>query len=58
MYGFNNQSFRVGDKLKINEFDFDNQVYTGSFVEVRVTYLQEGGDDGIPEDYVIMSIKN
>lgn len=57
MYGFNNQSFRVGDKLKINEFDFDNQVYTGSFVEVRVTYLQEGGDDGIPEDYVIMSIK-
>lgn len=57
MYGFNNQSFRVGDKLKINEFDFDKQVYTGSFVEVRVTYLQEGGGDGIPEDYVIMSIK-
>jgi len=57
MYGFNNQSFRVGDKLKINEFDFDNQLYTNNFVEVRVTYLQEGGDDGIPEDYVIMSIK-
>ncbi|MDC6267747.1 ParB/RepB/Spo0J family partition protein [Lysinibacillus fusiformis] len=57
MYGFNNQSFRVGDKLKINEFDYDNQVYTGRFVEVRVTYLQEGGEDDIPEDYVIMSIK-
>lgn len=57
MYGFNNQSFRVGDKLKINEFDFDNQVYTGNFVEVRVIYLQEGGEDDIPEDYIIMSIK-
>lgn len=57
MYGFNNQSFRVGDKLKINEFDYENQAYTGSFVEVRVTYLQEGGADDIPEDYIIMSIK-
>lgn len=57
MYGFNNQSFRVGDKLKINEFDYDKQVYTGSFVEVRVIYLQEGGEDDIPEDYIIMSIK-
>ncbi len=57
MYGFNNQSFRVGDKLKINEFDNDELVYTERFVEVRVIYLQEGGENGIPEDYVIMSIK-
>ncbi|MFE3573728.1 ParB/RepB/Spo0J family partition protein [Lysinibacillus sp. NPDC059133] len=57
MCGFNNQSFRVGDKLKINEFDNDKLVYTGNFVEVRIVYLQEGGENDIPEDYVIMSIK-
>lgn len=57
MCGFNNQSFRVGDKLKINEFDPESILYTGRFTEVRVTYLQEGGDNDIPKDYVIMSIK-
>lgn len=55
--GFNNRNFRVGDKLKINEFDPETILYTGSSVEVRVMYLQEGGENGIPEDYVIMSIK-
>lgn len=57
MCGFNNQSFRVGDKLKINEFDDDKILYTGRFIEVRIIYLQEGGANDIPEDYVIMSIK-
>lgn len=57
MCGFNNQSFRVGDKLKINEFNPETILYTGRFVEVRIIYLQEGGANDIPEDYVIMSIK-
>ncbi len=57
MCGFNNQSFRVGDKLKINEFNPETILYTGRFVEVRIIYLQEGGENDIPEDYVIMSIK-
>lgn len=57
MCGFNNQSFRVGDKLKINEFNPETILYTGKFVEVRIIYLQEGGANDIPEDYVIMSIK-
>ncbi|MGD2199878.1 ParB/RepB/Spo0J family partition protein [Lysinibacillus fusiformis] len=57
MCGYNNQSFRVGDKLKINEFDPETILYTGRFVEVRIIYLQEGGENDIPKDYVIMSIK-
>lgn len=57
MCGFNNQSFRVGDKLKINEFNPETILYTGRFVEVRIIYLQEGGENDIPKDYVIMSIK-
>lgn len=57
MCGFNNQSFRVGDKLKINEFNPETILYTGRFVEVRIIYLQEGGANDIPKDYVIMSIK-
>ncbi|MGE7091654.1 ParB/RepB/Spo0J family partition protein [Lysinibacillus sp. NPDC048646] len=57
MWGFNNRSFRVGDILKINEFDRDKILYTGRFVEVKVIYLQEGGENDIPQDYIIMSIK-
>lgn len=57
MCGFNNQSFRVGDKLKINEFNPETILYTGRFVEVRIIYLQEGGENDIPKDYVVMSIK-
>lgn len=55
--GFDNRNFRVGDKLKINEFDPDKILYTGRFIEVKVIYLQSGGDNDIPDDYVIMSIK-
>ena len=57
MCGFDNRSFRVGDILKINEYDRDAILYTGRFVEVRITYLQQGGENGLPEDYIIMSIK-
>ena len=57
MCGFDNRSFRVGDILKINEYDRDKILYTGRFVEVRVIYLQQGGENGLPEDFIIMSIK-
>ncbi|WGT38272.1 ParB N-terminal domain-containing protein [Lysinibacillus sp. 1 U-2021] len=57
MCGFDNRSFRVGDILKINEFDRDEILYTGRFIEVKVIYLQKGGENGLPEDFVIMSIK-
>ena len=56
-YRFNNRSFRMGDTLKLNEFDPEKMVYTGAFIEVRVMYLLEGGQYDIPENYVIMSIK-
>ncbi|WP_193768858.1 ParB/RepB/Spo0J family partition protein [Metasolibacillus meyeri] len=57
LWGFGNQSYKVGDKLKINEFDDKEILYTGKFVEARITYIEIGGTNGIPEDYLIMSIK-
>lgn len=57
LWGFNNRNFRVGDKLKINEFDDKAILYTGRFVEAKITYLEVGGENGIPSDYIIMSIK-
>lgn len=57
MCGFDNQSFRVGDKLKINEFNPETILYTGRFTEMKVIYIQEGGKNDIPENYIIMSIK-
>lgn len=57
LWGFDNQSYRVGDKLKINEFDDKEILYTGEFVEAKITYVETGGENGIPENYIIMGIK-
>ncbi len=57
MCGFDNQSFRVGDKLKINEFNPETILYTGRFTEMKVIYIQEGRKNDIPDNYIIMSIK-
>lgn len=54
---FNNRPYREGDILKLNEFDPDEMLHTGRFVEVKVMYLLEGGQFGIPENFIIMSIK-
>lgn len=54
---FNNRKYAVGDKLVLNEV-LDNE-YTGNKIVVDVIYLLEHKDfpEGIPEGYVVLSIK-
>lgn len=56
-YRFNDRGYKNGDTLRLLEYLPEEQEYTGQFIHVKVIYLLEGGNFGIPEGYVIMSIK-
>jgi len=59
------RDFEVGDHLELvewnpgldgdGELDASQRGYSGRVALVKVTYLMEGGDYGIPSDYVVMS---
>ncbi len=56
-YRYNDRNYRIGDVLRLCEYDAEKEVNTGRFVDVEVTYILEGGKFGIPDGYVIMSIR-
>lgn len=52
----NDRSYKVGDFLRLREWDPEKAVYTGAMVEVYVTYMSSGGSFGLPDNLVVMSI--
>lgn len=51
----NDRNYRVGDTLELCEYVPDHG-YTGRRIKVNVTYILHGGQFGIEEDVVVMSI--
>ncbi|GGG32754.1 hypothetical protein GCM10007425_29260 [Lysinibacillus alkalisoli] len=56
-YRFNDRDYRVGDILRLNEYNPIQESYTNQKADVIVTFILEGGQYDIPTSYVIMSIK-
>ncbi len=56
-YRLNDRDYKVGDILRLFEYLQKEEETTGQFIDVEVIYLLEGGNLGIPNNYVIMSIK-
>lgn len=54
----NDRDFKVDDTLCLEEWCDHFEGYTGQEINVKVTYIFEGGIYGLSEDYVIMSIQN
>jgi uncharacterized protein YqfB (UPF0267 family) len=55
----NDRGFRVGDTLRLFEFEPDTDDYTGRSIDVRVEYILEGEifpRFGIAPGWVVMSI--
>lgn len=50
----NDRDYKIGDELVLNEFQ---GTYTGRTINVKITYILEGGIYGLDKDYVILSIK-
>jgi len=53
----NDRGYQVGDHLALSEWDPKTKNYTGKEIWVFVTYMMEGGQYGLDEKYVIMSIE-
>ncbi len=53
----NDRDFKVGDVLKLREYDPDKQEYSGLYCKRKVTYVLEGGQFGLEKGYVIMGLK-
>lgn len=51
------RGFLVGDTLLLREYDPAIEQYTGRKTRVVVAYILRGGIHGLPNEYVVMSIK-
>ena len=50
------RGYQVGDTLHLREYDRETSTYTGRWVSKRVTYLLCGGQYGLPDNLVVMSL--
>jgi ASC-1-like (ASCH) protein len=53
----NDRNYQVGDSLYLQEWSPQFQSYTGRMLVLQVTYILQGGQFGIEEGYVVMSIR-
>jgi ASC-1-like (ASCH) protein len=53
----NNRNYRIGHYLHLKDYDNILHEYTGDEVFCKVTYVLYGGDFGIADGWVVMSIK-
>lgn len=51
------REFKVGDDLFLREFDNEKQEYTGRYTYRDITYILKGGQFGIEEGFVVMTIR-
>lgn len=52
----NDRHFRVGDQLCLREWNPGTREYTGRHVYTSVTFILPGGEFGVSEDYVVLSL--
>ena len=52
----NDRDFKVGDYLILKEWDPNTNSYTGRMLARKVSYILKGGEFGVEEGYVVMSI--
>lgn len=53
----NDRDFMIGDILILEEYDPETETYTGRIMKRTVSYTLLGGQFGIEEGYIVMSIK-
>jgi len=54
---YNDRDFKVGDILLLREYDRTTTAFPDRFVKREVTDVLHGGQYGIEEGYVILSMK-
>lgn len=54
---YHDRQFEVGDTLILYEYDNDQKAYTGRSTGRTITHILQGGQFGIDDNYVILSIQ-
>lgn len=52
----NDRDFQIGDMLILKEWDSQKQEYTGRKIARVVMYILQGGQFGIEDGFIVMSI--
>ena len=52
----NDRNYMIGDILYLREWDNLKQDYTGAWIEMRVTYILNGGQFGVESGHCVMSL--
>lgn len=52
----NDRDFRVGDTLRLWEFDPERNLHTGMYFHRLVTYALSGGQFGVEADHVVLGL--
>lgn len=53
---YNDRDFKKGDCVILNEYDPKLEVYTGRKMARGISYILKGGEFGINEGYVVLSL--
>lgn len=53
----NDRNFKVGDTLRLLEFNPKTQLHTGRALFATVSYILEGGQFGLKKGFVVMGLK-
>lgn len=51
----NDRDFRVGDYLRLCEYDPELKRFTGNYIKKQISYILQGGF-GLPDDVCVMSL--
>lgn len=54
----NDRDFRIGSFLQLFEYDPETKEYSGRWLMKRVTHILNGGQFGIEQGFVVMSLSN
>lgn len=52
-----NRDFQIGDLLQLEEWDPRTGRYSGEMITMEITFILEGGQFGINQAFVVMSVK-
>jgi len=55
---YNDRNYKVGDVLRLQEWNQYENEYTGRTINKQIVYILEGGKFGLEKGYVIMQLKD
>lgn len=55
----NDRNFKLGDKVILQEYDIDNNTYSGSEIEMRISYILHGDFKlfGLANDHCVLGLR-